>query len=220
MIADAEDLLLAGKMLVSDVAILYPRSSWIWDNATSQTHKGGPGILPPACVATVELYCAWAGGRLDMCSTCIDAWPSKIAEAGCPARPAVLEYCTGISASGPHGGEDQGSSDMDYMTAVYALFRQLQQVSNIAVEFVDEDDLTAAGSSNSSLFLKRVILSFLMALSLTNTQTDGLGLVETGLAQVKLLILTEPDIPTEGQTAIVKWMKGGGHVMTTTGAGA
>jgi hypothetical protein len=37
------------------------------------------------------------------------------------------------------------------MYQVYALFRQLQQVANIAVEFVDEDDLTAAGPSNSSL---------------------------------------------------------------------
>ena len=34
MIADAEDLLFAGTMPVSDVAILYPRSSWIWDNQT------------------------------------------------------------------------------------------------------------------------------------------------------------------------------------------
>ena len=55
-----------------------------------------------------------------------------------------------------------------------------------------------------------------MTLSLTLTDC----LVVTGLAQAKLLILTEPDIPTEGQTAIVKWMKGGGHVMTTPGAGA
>jgi hypothetical protein len=111
MIADAEDLLLPGNVAPSKVAILYPRSSWIWDNATSM-HSGSPGTLPPACVATVDLYCGFAGGRADMCSTCIDAWPAQIAAAGCPARPAVLAYCTSISASGPHGGEDQGSSDM------------------------------------------------------------------------------------------------------------
>jgi hypothetical protein len=74
---------------------------------------------------------------------------------------------------------------MDYMVGVYALFRQLQQVANIAVDFLDEDDLTAEG-----------------------------------LASLKLLIVTEPDIPTEGQAAIATWMKAGGNVLTLTGAGA
>ena len=185
MIADAEDLLAPGTMPASDVAILYPRSSWIWDNATSNSHSAVLKALPPACVATVNRYCGFAGGRPDLCSTCIDAWPSKIAEAGCPARPAVLKYCKGISAAGPHGGQNQGASDMDYMVGIYALFRQLQQVANIAVDFLDEDDLTAAG-----------------------------------LSPHKLLIITEPDIPIEGQTALVHWLHAGGHVMTTPGAGA
>ena len=185
MIADAEDLLIAGTAPMSEVGILYPRSSWLWDNATDQTSGAGHETLPPTCVATVNLYCGFAGGRSDMCSTCIDAWPSKIAEAHCPAKPALLQYCTGLSPSGPHGGEDQGSSDMDYMVGVYALFRQLQQVANIAVDFVDEDDLTAAG-----------------------------------LAQFKLLITTEPDIPAEGQAALVKWMQEGGQLMTTSSAAA
>ena len=74
---------------------------------------------------------------------------------------------------------------MDYMVGVYAIFRQLQQVANIAVDFVDEDDLTAEG-----------------------------------LAHFKLLIVTEPDIPDEGQSALVKWTKTGGHLVTTTSAGA
>jgi hypothetical protein len=91
MIADAEELLLPGTIPSSAIAILYPRSAWIWDNATSM-HSGSPGSLPPACVATVNLYCGFAGGRADMCSTCIDAWPAQIQAAGCPARPAVLAY--------------------------------------------------------------------------------------------------------------------------------
>lgn len=71
------------------------------------------------------------------------------------------------------------------MVGVYALFRQLQQVSNIALDFLDEDDLTAEG-----------------------------------LAPLRLLILTEPDIPTEGQAAIATWIQAGGHVLTLSGAGA
>ena len=34
MVAEVEDILAAGTMPVSQVAILYPRSSWLWDNAT------------------------------------------------------------------------------------------------------------------------------------------------------------------------------------------
>lgn len=37
MIADAEDLLYPGEMPTADVAILFPRSSWLWDNATEMT---------------------------------------------------------------------------------------------------------------------------------------------------------------------------------------
>ena len=114
MIADAEDLLYFGEMPVADVAVLYPRSSWLWDNATIQS-GGEPGSLVPTCVACVNLYCGWAGGRADLCSTCIDAWPSKLTEAGCATKPELLKYCSSVGPSGPHGGEDQGSSDMDYM---------------------------------------------------------------------------------------------------------
>ena len=34
MVADVEDILAAGSMPVSQVAVLYPRSSWLWDNAS------------------------------------------------------------------------------------------------------------------------------------------------------------------------------------------
>jgi hypothetical protein len=34
MIAEVEDILAAGTMPVSQVAVLYPRSAWLWDNAT------------------------------------------------------------------------------------------------------------------------------------------------------------------------------------------
>ena len=34
MIAEVEDILAAGTMPVSQVAVLYPRSAWLWDNAS------------------------------------------------------------------------------------------------------------------------------------------------------------------------------------------
>ena len=40
------------------------------------------------------------------------------------------------------------------------------------------------------------------------------------LASFKAIILTEPDIPVEGQTALVAWLKRGGHLLTVTGAAA
>ena len=72
--------------------------------------------------------------------------------------------------------------DADHAT-VYALFRALQQVSNIQVDLIDEDDLTA----------KR-------------------------LSTLKALIITEPDVPIEGQTAVAQWVKAGGSLLTVTGA--
>ena len=34
MIAEVEDILAAGTMPISQVAVLYPRSAWLWDNAS------------------------------------------------------------------------------------------------------------------------------------------------------------------------------------------
>jgi hypothetical protein len=127
-----------------------------------------------------------------MCADCLAAWPAKLEQAACPKDKStgafdstLLSYCEGLGPAGPFNNEDQGSGTMDYQAQVYALFRSLQQDSNIQVDLIDEDQLTAGG-----------------------------------LAPFKALILTEPDIPTEGQTEVAKWVKSaGGHLLTVTGAG-
>jgi hypothetical protein len=126
MIAEVEDLLIDGAMPTSEVAIVYPRSSFLWDEASG-------GIYGPV---------------------------------------------------GPHGTEDPGATAMDYMATLAGLFRAIQQVSNVQVDFIDEDSLNAKD-----------------------------------LAPFKALILTEPDVPAEGLSAVTSWVKAGGHLMTVAGAG-
>ena len=189
-------------MPTADVAILFPRSSWLWDNATNATgtctssKNGRPECakLGPQCTATIDLFCSTeAGGPAGMCADCIGAWPTMLEQAGCPKNTsrggqggwdaAVLQYCEGLGPAGPFNNEDQGSGTMDYQAQVYAFFRALQQVSSVQVDFVDEDDLTAKG-----------------------------------LAPFKALILTEPDVPAEGQAAIAMWVKAGGNLLTVSGS--
>jgi len=126
LIAGAEDLLWPGKMPTAQLAVLYPRSSFLWDG-----HTSGP-------------------------------------------KPGV---------EGPHGGEDMGYTAMDYLAVINGLFRRISQDANIQIDFIDEDALN-----------------------------------EHDLSPYKALILTEPDIPLAGQSAVVKWMKAGGNLMTVSGA--
>ena len=123
MIAAADDLLYEGEMPYSTVAILFPRSSWMWDTVHGSDHDDHD----------------------------VD--------------------------------EDQGETEMDYQSVVYGLFRAIAQYSNRQVDFIDEDSLT-----------------------------------EAGLAPFKALIVTEPNVPSEGQEAIIKWVKAGGHLATVSGA--
>lgn len=54
-----------------------------------------------------------------------------------------------------------------------------------------------------------------------NIQVDLIDedqLTAKGLAPFKAVILTEPDIPTEGQTAVTQWLKKGGNLLTVSGA--
>eukprot|EP01045_Picozoa_sp_COSAG04_P021128 COSAG04_NODE_2240_length_4467_cov_2.485806_3_plen_521_part_00 len=199
MIADAEDLLYPGAMPLAEVAILYPRSSWLWDESSNTTgtcrsasKSGSPDCqkLGPACAATIDLYCSTqAGGPAGMCNDCLAAWPAALEKAECPKAAgggwdsALLTYCEGLGPAGPHGTEDQGSAAVDYQAEVFALFKALVQVENIQVDLIDEDSLNAAA-----------------------------------LSPFKALIVTEPDIPSEGQHAIVKWVQGGGNLLTVSGA--
>jgi hypothetical protein len=193
MIADADDLLFAGTMPASDVALLYPRSSWIWDNQSWHSgcvHREASNciyrILSPVCAATIGNVCGGYGAR---CAECLAHNGAELASAGCPAAKnesrIPLLYCTSLRPIGPDGNEAQGSYASDYMAAVFGLFRSLQQVANIQIDFLDEDDLTTEK-----------------------------------LAAFKAVILTEPDIPQEGQAAVAAWLKGGGHLLTVSGAAA
>ena len=127
MIAEVEDILAAGSMPPSQVAILYPRSSWLWDNASG-------GVYGPV---------------------------------------------------GPHGTEDQGATAMDYMEVIAGLFRVIQQVNNYQIDFIDEDSLTA-----------------------------------DALAPFRALVLTQPDVPEKGLSALLAWVRSGGHLLTMPGAAA
>ena len=141
-------------------------------------------VLSPVCAAAIGNVCGGYGAR---CAECLAHNSAELADLGCPTAQnesrIPLLYCTNLRPIGPQGNEAQGSGASDYMAAVFALFRLLQQVANIQVDFLDEDDLT----------------------------------VEK-LAAFKALILTEPDIPQEGQAAVAAWLKGGGHLLTVSGA--
>jgi len=73
---------------------------------------------------------------------------------------------------------------VDYMAEVFDLYLALQH-ANIPVEFVDEDDLHAAG-----------------------------------LAQFRVLYVTEPNVPVEGQYGMIDWVRAGGTLVTVSGAAA
>ena len=46
---------------------------------------------------------------------------------------------------GPRAGRGQGAAEMGYMVSIYGLFRALAQRGNVALRFIDEDELTDAG---------------------------------------------------------------------------
>jgi hypothetical protein len=71
---------------------------------------------------------------------------------------------------------------VDYMAEVFGLFRALQH-ANIPVEWVEEDDLSAAG-----------------------------------LKDVKVLYVTEPNVPAERQSGLADWVRQGGMLVTVSGA--
>jgi len=121
--ARAEDLLWPGRPLPNDVAILFPRSSQIWDPF------GGQEITD---ATNFNIY----------------------------------------------------AETVDYLAEVHGLYLALQH-ANVPVTWIDEEDLTAAV-----------------------------------LGRYKLLYVTGPNIPAEGQRAIVSWVQSGGTLVSVPGAGA
>ena len=119
LIGKAEEVLWPGVQARGQVAILYPRSSFIWDPKGTQD--------------------------------------------------ATNMYLT--------------HKTVDYLMEVYSTHLAFQHL-NIPVDFVEEDDLSPAG-----------------------------------LAAYKVLYVTEPCIPEEFQRGLVEWVKAGGSVVTTSGAG-
>jgi hypothetical protein len=78
---------------------------------------------------------------------------------------------------------DLNRATVDYMAEVFDLYLALQH-ANIAVEFIDEDDLSPQG-----------------------------------LEPYRVLYVTEPNIPVEGQQGIVDWVRAGGTLCRVSGAG-
>ena len=78
---------------------------------------------------------------------------------------------------------DLNRATVDYMAEVFDLYLALQH-ANIAVEFIDEDDLSPQG-----------------------------------LKPYRVLYVTEPNIPVEGQQGIVDWVRAGGTLCRVSGAG-
>ena len=127
MIGAAEELLWPAERLAAEVAILYPRSSFFWDQQD------------------VEL-------------------------------PHGIMDCTNVNmGSGP-----------DYLREVYGLYQTLATQLNIPVDFLDEDEM----------------------------------LVPASLAKLKVIFVTEPDLPLAAGAALVAWVRAGGTLVTVAGAGA
>lgn len=55
----------------------------------------------------------------------------------------------------------------------------------------------------------------------SNRQIDFIDedvLTDEGLLPFKALIVTEPNVPAEGQAAILRWVQSGGNLATVSGA--
>ena len=115
-------------------------------------------------------------------------WPGRPT----PSPVAILmprssEMWDELGQAQPTGIEDATNTNLnaqttDYMAEVADLYRGLQD-ADIPVEFVGEDDLSAAG-----------------------------------LKPFRVLYVTEPDVPIEGQRAIAAWTRAGGVLATVKGA--
>ena len=129
MIADAEDILYTAERQPSKIAILYPRSSELWDEGHTEFASG-------------------------MCMCCC-------------VSSMVSRY-------------------IEYTVEAYGLYLALATDSNLPVDFIDEDALEEPAV----------------------------------LAQYKLILLTEPDVPTKGMQGLLDWVNMGGTLLSVSGAGS
>jgi hypothetical protein len=130
MIAAAEHVLWTARRPVAEIAILYPRSSTLWDQWHLANHSHG-----------------------GLCSCCCTS--------------SMVEHY------------------IDYSAETYAWYMALATESNIPVDFLDED-------------------------ALEEPQT---------LAQYKLIVVTQPNVPTDGQINLARWVRAGGTIVTVSAAG-
>ena len=132
MIGAAEELLWPAERIVSDLAIIQPRSSALWD-----MHD-------------------------------IDVEPLvKVGKS--------IGDCT---------NNELIAGTVDYYGETYGLYNALALAMNTPVDFVDETALLNA----------------------------------TLLGRFKVLVLTEPNVPTTAMAALLAWVKAGGTLITTPGA--
>jgi hypothetical protein len=169
MIAEAEDILFTAEREPSRVAILYPRSSEMWDEWHTELASG---MCMCCCVSsmvaryieyTVEAYLLQAMQHHVMQ---LHVMPSESFDLPLDLDRLVTFCCCSRSR--------------------YGLYLALATDSNIPVDFLDEDALEEPAV----------------------------------LAQYKLILLTEPDVPAKGMAGLLSWVDGGGTLVAVSGAGS
>jgi len=84
-------------------------------------------------------------------------------------------------------------------------------------------DPTNTNQNSSTVDYQAEVFNLYTALQHANVPADFVDeddLSPAGLSNIKVLYVTEPDIPEENQRALVQWVRGGGTLVTVSGAGA
>lgn len=108
MIAEVEDILAAGMMPVSQVAVLYPRSAWLWDNASGGIYGPvGPHGTEDQGATAMDYMAVIAGlfrviqqqnniqvDFIDEDSLSVDGLANYSALSVLPPEPSCCDHCT------------------------------------------------------------------------------------------------------------------------------
>jgi hypothetical protein len=115
----------------------------------------------------------------------------------------------------------------DYEAEAYGVYLALAVHANVAVDVIDEDSLTRARLGAAEPF-HRTPLSSVRRTTRVNHQLNKRpgGMQVTGrpsargaaLAQYRLVVVTQPNLPAEGMRALLAWAAAGGTLVTTSGA--